>query len=84
MELHAMAETLRRVPMFSRLNSAKLKLVAFTSELLTFDHGEVLFHQGDASDSAYVVMDGSMEILTHSGGEDVVSRDPLPGMPMSG
>lgn len=73
MELQAMAETLRKVPMFSRLEASKLKLVAFTSELQIFDDGEELFHQGDGSDSAYVVMDGLLEIVVHSAGEDVIA-----------
>lgn len=73
MELQAMAETLRRVPMFSKLVPAKLKLLAFTSELITFDDGDVVFTQGDGSDSAYVVMDGAMEILSESGGETTVA-----------
>ena len=43
MDLLQEAELLRKVPMFSRLGPAKLKLLAFTSENLSFDDGEVLF-----------------------------------------
>ena len=73
MDLKAEAETLRRVPMFSRLEASKLKLLAFTSDLLTFDDGEILFTEGDPSDSAFVVMDGQMEILTGEVGHQNVA-----------
>jgi CRP-like cAMP-binding protein len=72
MDLHTMAETLRKVPMFSKLMPAKLKLLAFTSELMTFENGELVFNQGDGSDCAYVVMDGALEIITHSGDTEAV------------
>lgn len=70
MDLKAEAETLRRVPMFSRMEASKLKLLAFTSELLTFEDKEILFSQGEISDSAYVVMYGDMEIVTGELGTD--------------
>lgn len=73
MDLKAEAETLRRVPMFSRLEASKLKLLAFTGELLTFEDRELLFSQGDSSDCAYVVMSGDMEILTGEVGDESVA-----------
>ena len=72
MDLKAEAETLGRVPMFSRMEPSKLKLLAFTSELLTFEDQEILFSQGDMSDSAYVVMHGAMEILTGELGDETI------------
>ena len=64
LNLHEQAEHLRRVPMFSRLDPSKLKLLAFTSESLTFEDGEVLFHRGDAADCAYVIMEGAVDVLS--------------------
>ena len=64
LNLHEQAEHLRRVPMFSRLEPSKLKLLAFTSESLTFEDGEVLFHRGDAADCAYVIMEGAVDVLS--------------------
>ena len=49
--------------MFSKLEPSRLKLLAFTSEALTFDDGEILCHQGDQADAAYVIMEGEVEIL---------------------
>ena len=64
LNLHEQAEHLRRVPMFSRLEPSKLKLLAFTSESLIFEDGEVLFHRGDAADCAYVIMEGAVDVLS--------------------
>jgi CRP-like cAMP-binding protein len=65
-ELNTEAETLRKVPLFAKLDSSRLKLLAFTSHLITFDDQEILFESGDPSDSAYVIMEGDMEILTNT------------------
>lgn len=66
---------LRKVPMFAKLEPSKLKLLAFTSESLTLDPGEVLCHEGDQADCAYVVMDGTVEVLVGAeGGEKRVGE----------
>ena len=72
MDLTTEAEMLRKVPMFSKLELSKLKLVAFTSELCTYEGGEVLFEAGDAADSAYVIMEGAVEILAETEAGPVV------------
>ena len=72
MDLLREAELLRKVPMFSRLDSAKLKLLAFTSECLSFEDGEVLFEAGDPADSAYVIMEGEAEVIADTGSGAVV------------
>jgi CRP-like cAMP-binding protein len=68
------AEMLRRVPFFGGLDSAKLKLLAFTSRALKFAPGEDLMRKGDSADSAYVILDGEVEIMGEtSAGEFVVA-----------
>lgn len=54
---------LRSVAIFANLDTARLKLLAFTSERMTFAAGDVLFRQGDESDAAYVLVSGSADIL---------------------
>jgi CRP/FNR family cyclic AMP-dependent transcriptional regulator len=56
-------EVLRNIPLFAKLEPAKLKLLAFTSERLTFEQGQALFQQGDAGDAAYIVMEGAADVL---------------------
>jgi CRP/FNR family transcriptional regulator, cyclic AMP receptor protein len=56
-------ELLRRIPMFARVEPAKLKLLAFASERLTFAPSQELFHQGDMADAAYIIVDGDAEVI---------------------
>jgi CRP-like cAMP-binding protein len=59
-------ELLRRIPMFAKVEPAKLKLLAFTSERVTYDGGQELFHQGDISDAAYIIVDGTADVVVDS------------------
>lgn len=59
-------ELLRRVPLFSGIDTSKLKLLAFTSERVTFAVGEELFHQGDTGDAAYLILRGTADVLVDS------------------
>ncbi|MGQ9366342.1 cyclic nucleotide-binding domain-containing protein [Azospirillum sp. ST 5-10] len=59
-------ECLRRIPLFANIDVAKLKLLAFTSERMTFKAGEELFHQDDPGNSAYIVLDGEAEVVIHT------------------
>jgi len=53
---------LKSIPLFAKIEPSKLKLLAFTSERLTFDPDQILCKQGDPGDSAYVVIDGAVRI----------------------
>ena len=59
-------ESLRRVPFFAEIEPAKLKLLAFMSERVGFDHGKVLFQQGDQADAAYLIIAGEAEVLVET------------------
>jgi CRP-like cAMP-binding protein len=65
-------DALRKVPLFSKLEPSKLKLLAFTSERLTYEGGEVVFKEGDAADCAFVIMDGEADIYAHTESSEVV------------
>ena len=62
-DLQEDVDLLRNVPLFRNLDSAKLKLLAFTSERLTFADGDILFAQGDEGDSAYVIVEGTADVI---------------------
>jgi CRP-like cAMP-binding protein len=64
MSLSDDVELLRKVPIFANVELAKLKLLAFTSEHMRFDAGQEVFHQGDPGDAAYVIIDGTADVLT--------------------
>jgi len=55
-------ELLRRVPLFSGIDPAKLKLLAYTSDVVTYRPGQVLFRGGDVGDAAYVIIKGDAEV----------------------
>ena len=57
---------LRQVPLFSGVAPAKLKLLAFTSDRVTYAPGQMLFRQGDVGDAAYVVLSGKAEVMVDS------------------
>ena len=60
-------QTLRQVPRFAGVAPAKLKLLAFASDRVSYRTGETLFHQGDPGDAAYVILEGKADILAEVG-----------------
>ena len=63
MSLNEEVELLRSVPLFANIEPSKLKLLAFTSERLTFPPGQDLFRQGDIGDAAYVIVSGDADVI---------------------
>ncbi|MBA3449299.1 MAG: cyclic nucleotide-binding domain-containing protein, partial [Pseudaminobacter sp.] len=51
---------------FSGVAPAKLKLLAFTSDRVSYGAGELLFRQGDEGDAAYVILSGKADILVET------------------
>jgi CRP-like cAMP-binding protein len=66
MSLQQEVELLRNIPLFSRIEPAKLKLLAFTSERLIFDAKQRLCNQGELGDSAYILIDGEARVLINT------------------
>ncbi|HAJ47673.1 MAG TPA: cyclic nucleotide-binding protein [Alphaproteobacteria bacterium] len=66
MSLQTEVELLRRVTLFAHIDTTKLKLLAFTSERLTYGEGQALFHEGDLGDGAYLILDGEVDVLRNS------------------
>ena len=64
MDLVQETDLLRKIPMLAKLEASKLKLLAFTSEILTFEDNDIVFHVGDDADCAFVIMEGAVDILT--------------------
>ena len=70
--LNAEISALGQVPLFSEMDPSRLKLLAFTSERLTYAKGEDLFHQGDPGTAAYVILDGAVDIIIGEGDEELI------------
>jgi len=62
MSLQQEVEMLRKIPMFANIDPAKLKLLAFTSQRLSYESGDVLFRQGDPGDAAFLIIAGTAEV----------------------
>jgi CRP-like cAMP-binding protein len=60
------AEMLGKVPLFGGMSSAELKLLAFTSQVICFAHGETLMRQGERADCAYVILEGRAEVIAET------------------
>lgn len=66
MSILSEVDRLRRIPLFAQIDTSKLKLLAFTSERLAFEKGAVLFKQGDRGDSAFLILEGSVDVVVDS------------------
>lgn len=66
MSLNEEVEILRNIPLFANIEPSKLKLLAFTSERLTFREGQDLCVQGDMGDAAFIIIDGDADVLVNT------------------
>jgi CRP/FNR family transcriptional regulator, cyclic AMP receptor protein len=72
MPLDRDVETLRNIPLFAGLPTPRLKLIAYTAEMVRFEPGEVIVRQGDPADAVYILAEGeAVVLLTNDEGEDL-------------
>lgn len=71
MSIDQEVEILRSIPMFAKIEPAKLKLMAFASERLSFKPGQDLFKMGDAGDAAYIMIEGTADVIIDAAGEEL-------------
>lgn len=63
MILNEEVELLRRVPLFTSVPTAKLKLLAFTSDRVVFAPEQALMRQGETGDAAYLILSGEADVI---------------------
>lgn len=63
MEYDELCGVLRRIPILECLSNANQKLLAFTSQHLVYEDGEVLFHMNEPAEDVYLVIEGEVEQL---------------------
>lgn len=68
MSLHQEVDILRKIPLFTNIDPAKLKLMAFASERLVFRPGQAVVRQGDPGDAAYIIIDGEADVTVDTPG----------------
>lgn len=62
--LDSKVDLLTKIPLLSQLSAPHRELLASSSRVLGFNSGEILFHQGDIGDTAYLIMAGEAEVVT--------------------
>ena len=73
MNINENAEQLKKISLLSGVEKAQLKLLAFTSEALSFNPGEYLFKLNDISDSVYVILEGDVDVVRDEDPDNPVS-----------
>ncbi len=53
---------------FSILSAKKLKLLAFVSELVTYEAGDIVLKQGDKGEAVFVLIDGRIDVSISTSG----------------
>ena len=66
MSLEQEVEILRKIPLFAKIAPAKLKLMAYASQRLTFKVGKSLVKQGDSGDSAFIIIEGTADVVVNT------------------
>jgi CRP/FNR family transcriptional regulator, cyclic AMP receptor protein len=73
LDLAEETDLLRKIPMFAKMETSKLKLLAFASEMVSFEDGDIVFNSGDTADYAYVIMEGAVDIITETESGPIVT-----------
>jgi CRP-like cAMP-binding protein len=68
MSVRADVETIRNIPIFSECEPVHLQLLAFSAVRESFAPGSVLMAQGQAGNSAYLILSGEVKITTQEAG----------------
>lgn len=56
-------KVLKELPLFAEIEESKLKLIAFASQRLRYNPGDIAILEGDATDSIFVIIGGEAEVL---------------------
>ncbi len=76
----AAVELLRGVPVFETLAAADLARIATLAVPRSFDAAQVIFREGDASDTCYVVREGHVRVIReHADGRSITLANFGPG-----
>jgi signal transduction histidine kinase/predicted CoA-binding protein len=67
-----MFDFLKKVPLFANLQDDDLNNLCAVVQEEFYLMNEIIFTEGDTADKAYVIMEGEIDILKHSGGQTVL------------
>lgn len=63
MNINEIVCVLCEIPMFRKVEEKRLKLFSMMGQTLTYRASERLFEKGDEGDAAYVILEGSVDVL---------------------
>ena len=77
------AAVLAQVPLFKRVSPADRERLIGVSSIREYDRGDIVFHEGDPSDTFYVVLTGRIKVYKHGpDGHDIILEMFGPGGPL--
>ncbi len=79
MSVRADAETLRQIQLFRNCDPVALQILAFSAERISFGMDDVIFKAGEVSHGAFLVMSGSVSIVSNDRVATVVEEGALLG-----
>ena len=71
MSLNEEIKALRNIPMFTNIEMTQLKLLAFASQRIAFEPGQDIFCCGERGDAAYIIIEGSADVMVDSDGTEI-------------
>ncbi|MBL4693274.1 MAG: cyclic nucleotide-binding domain-containing protein [Magnetovibrio sp.] len=71
MDFKDASKIIKSIPMLEGLSSANRKLLAFTSQLLTYEDGEVVFHIDEPATYVYIVVEGQVDQIVVNSNDEV-------------
>ncbi|MBB4264412.1 cyclic nucleotide-binding domain-containing protein [Roseospira visakhapatnamensis] len=73
------AAILKRLAFFAGLDLSTLKLLAFASARVVYRDGEVVMRQDEPGDVAYVIIEGTAQVVLEVGGDETIIAERGPG-----
>jgi CRP-like cAMP-binding protein len=74
---------LAQIPLFKRVGPADRARLIPVSTIREYNRGDIIFHEGDASDTFYVVLAGRIKVFKHGpDGHDIILEMFGPGGPL--
>jgi CRP-like cAMP-binding protein len=70
MSLNQAVTIMQEIPLFRNVDLKQLKVVAMMGETRTYRARERLFEKGDEGDAAFIIIDGAVDVMVDSGGEE--------------
>jgi len=67
MMLSSEVSSLQQIPMFRNVDTAKLKLIAITSQRTNYRSGDTLLTEGDRAEMVFIILEGKAKVMRADG-----------------